>query len=164
MLVLTESFGLNANEQKYKYLCAAKSSMLTLPASMDNLVYFTKRTIGSSGHIVAWAQKQACPTCKKAIMGKPTDAKGKVKIRAAEYTCPACGYTAEKEAYEDTLTCNIIYTCPHCNAHGEATVLFQRKKIKVFDGEKGKDVAGNAIRFVCAACKKNIDIMKKMKA
>lgn len=87
-------------------------------------------------------------------MGKPTDAKGKVKIRAKEYVCPACNYTLEKTVYEDGLTANIAYTCPSCKHNGETQIPFKRKS---FEGVK-------ALVFLCDKCKTKIPITKKLKA
>lgn len=138
--------------------------MLKEPASMDDLVYFTRRQLGKQGFAMAWVERQPCPKCKKALMGKPTDKKGSVKIRAKEYVCPACSFTAEKEAYEGGLECSIQYTCPHCEKQGEATAPFQRKKVTITDeAEGGKKVSVEAVRFECGSCRKTIDIVKKMK-
>lgn len=145
---------------------AAKSSqpMIQEPHSMDDLVYFTRRELGLKGFAKAWVERQACPKCKKSMMGKPVDPKGKVKIRAKEYACPSCAYTVDKEAYEDGLTCKVVYTCPQCERKGEASVPFQRKKVAIIDqGEGGKKVMVEAIRFPCSSCKTNIDIVKKLK-
>lgn len=125
---------------------------LEVPESMDDLVYFTNRTIGE-GKAMCWVDKQDCPKCHKAKMGKPKDDKGKVKIRANEYVCPACGYTAEKKKYEESLTASVIYVCPGCKKDGEAKVPFVRKNI---DGVK-------TLRIKCEFCGENIDITKKMK-
>src|SRR3989338_8652813 len=55
--------------------------MAKLPNSVDEVVYFTRRTIGE-GKVVAWVYKQKCPKCGKAMMGKPKDSNtGKVQIR-----------------------------------------------------------------------------------
>ena len=86
-------------------------------------------------------------------MGKPRDSKGKVKTRAAEYVCPACGHSVEKQAYEDSLTANADYTCPACGSAGEAQIPFRRKNIEGIP----------TLRFQCAKCKANIDVTKKMK-
>ncbi|MEK6960145.1 MAG: hypothetical protein AABX47_03160 [Nanoarchaeota archaeon] len=139
--------------------------MLKEPESMDDLAYFTRRQLlGGKGFAMAWVERQPCPKCKKATMGKPAGKDGSVKIRAKEYVCPACKYTVEKEEYEDTLTCNVKYTCPHCKKQGEASVPFDRKKVTVIDeGEGGKKSSVDAIRFACSSCSKNIDIVKKMK-
>ena len=131
------------------------------PASMDDLVYFTRRNIGK-GKAVAWAYRQMCPKCKKAKMGKPVE-KGKVKIRALEYKCPECAHVIPKQEYEDSLTAEVIYTCPHCNFSGDASVPFKRKKVKLFDEEAQKDVTAESLRIQCKKCAKNIDITKKMK-
>lgn len=138
--------------------------MLQEPQSMDDLVYFTRRTLGSKGFAKAWVERQACPKCRKSLMGKPLSPKGKVKIRAPTYSCPSCAYTVEKETYEDGLTCNIIYTCHQCGNKGDASVPFQRKKVAIIDLQEGdKKVMVDAIRFPCSSCKANIDIVKKMK-
>ncbi len=138
--------------------------MIKEPASMDNLSYFTRRQLGSKGFAIAWVERQPCPKCKKATMGKPVGSNGKVKIRAKEYECPACHYIVDKEAYEDTLTCNINYTCPHCAEQGDASVPFDRKKVTIIDEEEGgKKSSVEAIRFECSSCKGQINIVKKMK-
>ncbi len=125
--------------------------MLKKPASMDECVYYTLRDIGK-GEITVWVFRQLCPKCKKSLMGKPTD-KGKVKVRAKEYICPSCGYTVEKEEYEETLTANAEYTCPECGARGEAQIPFKRKSV---EGTK-------ALRFVCTKCGAKMDVTQKMK-
>lgn len=126
---------------------------LKQPESMDESIYFTRRTLENNGKIMAWARKMDCPKCKKAKMGKPVD-KGKVKIRAKEYVCPACGYEESKDEHEPKLTVEIIYTCPHCGNSGEATTPYKRKS---FEGVP-------AYIFECGKCKKKIGITKKMKA
>jgi predicted RNA-binding Zn-ribbon protein involved in translation (DUF1610 family) len=123
------------------------------PESMDELIYFTQREIGK-GNVRAWVFKGACPKCNKGMMGKPVDAKtGKVKIRAKEYVCPECGFTVEKKAHEETLTCSVKYTCPECGNEGEAEVPFKRRKFQGMD----------AIVFQCGKCSAKIPITKKMK-
>ena len=75
---------------------------LQQPKSMDECIYFTNRTL-DKGKIKAWVFKGKCPKCGKGLIGKPKDPKtGKPKIRATEYVCPECGYTVEKQKYEDT--------------------------------------------------------------
>lgn len=133
---------------------------LKMPESMDECVYFTRRI---KPQIVAWVFREQCPKCKKALMGKPTDASGKIKIRAKEYVCPACKYTMEKGEYEDTLTANIQYTCPKCNTTGELQIPFKRKKVKIFDAEEGKEVTADALAFNCKKCNEKIAVTKKMK-
>ena len=133
------------------------------PTSMDELVYFTNRNVGE-GNVIAWVYRKECPKCGKALMGKPKDEKtGKPKIRANEYVCPECNYTVDKEEYEDTLSCEIKYTCPKCKYKGEIEVPFKRKKMKIFDPEKQKKIAVDAIIFECQKCKEKIVITKKMK-
>ena len=133
------------------------------PASMDECIYFTNRTIGT-GKIKAWVFRGQCPRCKNGFMGKPRDKKtGKAKIRADEYVCPKCSYKLEKGEYEDSLTVNIKYTCPHCQNEGEVQESFKRKKIQRFNEETGKKETVEAVRFQCEKCKQNIDLTKKMK-
>ncbi|MBI4448727.1 hypothetical protein HY641_01725 [Candidatus Woesearchaeota archaeon] len=138
--------------------------MVTLPGSMDDLVYFTSRGIGKTGHAKAWAYRALCPKCKKAKMGKPVGKDGSVKIRAKEYVCPACMYTIEKQEYEEGLTFEVIYICPKCGKKGEAAVPFKRKKVRIFDEEEDKEMMVESVRFPCANCKGNIDVVKKMKS
>ena len=136
---------------------------LKQPESMDQLIYLTNRTLGE-GKIMAWVCRQDCPKCRKAKMGKPLDPKTKKpKIRAKDYECPACGHSEEKEAYEDTLTCDILYTCPFCKKAGEASVPFQRRKVQRLNEESGKKEAVDVVRFTCGSCGKPLDITKKMK-
>jgi uncharacterized CHY-type Zn-finger protein len=119
---------------------------------MDELVYFTQRAVGK-GNVKAWVYRGDCPKCGKAKMGKPVGSDGKVKIRAKEYVCPACKHTVEKQAYEDTLTCEVKYACPSCGNVADIAVPYKRKK---FEGV-------SAIVFLCGKCKSKIPITKKMK-
>ncbi|MBN2454259.1 hypothetical protein JXB11_01810 [Candidatus Woesearchaeota archaeon] len=125
---------------------------LKKPASMEECIYFTQRTIGK-GEVMVWVFKQQCPKCKKALMGKPRDKKGKVLTRAKEYACPKCGYTVGKEEHENSLMACVEYTCPACGFKGEKQAPFKRKLI---DGVQ-------TLRIQCEKCSANIDITKKMK-
>ncbi len=124
---------------------------LKQPESMTDCVYFTQRAIGA-GKAKAWVFKEKCPKCKGALMGKPVE-KGKVKIRAKEYVCPKCNYTAEKKMYEESLTCNVSYVCPACSHSGETQTQYKRKNV---DGIP-------TIQVLCEKCKGKINITKKMK-
>lgn len=136
---------------------------LRFPESAKECVYLTRRTI-KDGKVVAWVFKEKCTKCGKGMMGKPKDEKtGKVKIRAKEYVCPECGYTVEKTEYEETLTCNIEYTCPHCTNKGEIQVPFKWQKVQVFNEEAQKKKSINAVKFQCQKCGKDILVTKKMK-
>ncbi len=127
---------------------------LKQPESMDECIYFTQRSLeNGKGSVRVWVFKQACPECRKAIMGKPRDKKGKVRVRAKEYVCPGCGYTLEKKAYEESSTANAEYTCPACGHSGEAQAPFKRKSIEGIP----------TLRFQCSKCKANIDVTKKLK-
>ncbi len=122
------------------------------PESMEELVYFTRRTIGEKGKVKAWAYKIKCPKCHKALMGKPVE-NGKVKIRATIYECPNCGYTESKAEHEKKLQLEIKYTCPFCEHKGETTIPYKRK---TWQGVK-------AFVFQCESCGEKIGITKKMK-
>ncbi len=124
------------------------------PESMEELVYFTNRTIGegNNGKVICWVPRQKCTKCGKAFMGKPVDKKGSVKIRAKEYECPACHYTVEKQAYEDSLTACVTYKCPACFKNGETETSFKRKNINGVP----------TLRVLCQYCKTPIDITKKL--
>ncbi len=126
---------------------------LKQPDSMDELVYFTRRTLEPKGRLMAWAFKLTCPKCKKELMGKPVD-KGKVKIRATEYVCPGCKYTESKQDHETKLTVCVSYTCSKCSNEGEAEIQYKRK---TWQGVP-------AFVFQCAKCGESIGITKKMKA
>jgi len=137
--------------------------MVNVPSSMDELVYFTKRTLGD-GRVMAWAYRGMCPECKKGLMGKPKDPKtGKPKIRAKEYVCPECNYTVEKSDYEKTLEVEIKYTCPECKNESEVAIPFKRKNVQLVDEETGKKKAAQAFVANCDKCNAKIVIAKKMK-
>lgn len=126
---------------------------LKLPESVEECVYFTQRAI-NKGYVKCWVFKEKCPKCGKATMGKPRDKDGNIKIRAKEYVCPECGHTVQKQEYEETLTANVIYTCPYCEYKGEIQIPFKRRK---FEG-------ADSLVFQCEKCKAKIAITKKMKA
>ena len=127
--------------------------MLKEPESMDELVYYTDRILDNGGEIKVWVFKKECPKCHKALMSKPKDKKGKVKVRAKYYVCPNCGYTISADEYEKSLEANVIYTCPKCKFHDEIQVPFIRKKIK------------GVLTFVvkCKNCGNKIYVTKKFK-
>ena len=102
-----------------------------MPDSVDECLYFSRRSLGETGQAVAWVKKIDCPECGKAKMGKPVEG-GKVKIRAKEYVCPECGHTEEKKEYEEKCEMEIIYTCPHCGHEGEATTPYKKKAFVTF--------------------------------
>lgn len=125
---------------------------LKQPESMEELVYFTNRTIGD-GRAKVWVFCKDCPKCGN-MMKKPIDPKtGKFKTRADTYVCVACGHTEAKADVEPTLTACASYTCPECKKEGEAEFPFKRKTYK---GVK-------ALVFDCEHCGASIPITKKMK-
>ncbi|MDP3698459.1 MAG: hypothetical protein Q8R47_02635 [Nanoarchaeota archaeon] len=124
---------------------------LRTPQSMDECIYFTNRSI-DDGEVTAWVYRKDCPKCKKAKMGKPV-VKGKVKTRAEEYVCPACGYIEQKQEHEESLQLQAKYTCPYCGKEGESTAQYKRKNYK---GVQSFVVA-------CQHCKEIIPVTKKLK-
>jgi predicted RNA-binding Zn-ribbon protein involved in translation (DUF1610 family) len=126
--------------------------MVRVPQSMEEVIYFTNRTLEGNGKVMAWVYKKDCPECGKAKMGKPVEG-GKVKIRAKEYVCPECGHSEEKKEHEESLTVDVKYTCPQCGESGETTTEYKRKS---FNGVP-------SYVFACETCGKKIAITKKMK-
>ena len=119
---------------------------------MKEVVYFTYRDVGS-GSARVWVFKEQCTECGKGLMGKPIKPDGKPKMRAKEYVCPECGFTVEKEEYEESLTASADITCPECGKDAELEVPYKRKKIK----------GVVTLRFECPHCQASIDVTKKMK-
>ena len=129
------------------------------PKSVDECVYFTRRA-----NVKAWVFRENCTKCGKGLMGKPRDPKtGKPKLRAIEYVCPDCGHSVEKQAYEDSLTASIQYTCVKCGNFGEIQIPYKRKKVKIFDEDGQKEVAADALQFSCTKCGEKINVTKKLK-
>jgi len=123
------------------------------PESMNELLYITIRE-HDGFKVRAWVFKEKCSECGKGLIAKPKDPKtGRPKIRSKEYECNECGRIVPKEAYEETLMCNIEYTCPECKFEGQQQVPFKRKS---YMGTK-------AILFECEKCKHKMAITKKMK-
>ena len=128
------------------------------PESMDECVYFSQRSLKDGegepkGEIVTWVFRETCNKCGKEKMGKPRDSKGKIKMRSNEYVCPECGFSIEKQAYEDSLVAHAEYKCPCCGDSGETQTGFKRKNIN----------GVQTLRFSCNKCSGNLDVTKKMK-
>jgi len=137
--------------------------MVKEPKSMEEVIYFSNRSIDDKGKARVWVYRGKCPDCK-GLMGKPKDSKtGKTKIRSTEYICPDCGHTEEKKEHEESLTADAIYTCPHCEHKGETSVPFIKKKIGRINPGTGKRQSIETLRLKCGKCDGNIDITKKMK-
>jgi predicted RNA-binding Zn-ribbon protein involved in translation (DUF1610 family) len=135
---------------------------LRQPESMEECVYYTKRSLGDKGKIIVWVFREKCPKCGKGLMGKPV-VKGKVKTRADTYECPECKFSLPKEEYEDSLKASIDYLCNHCGHKGELQISFKRKKVRFFDEEKQKKVNVDALVFNCEKCGEQIAVTKKLK-
>lgn len=125
------------------------------PSSVEDLVYFTNRTLNDSkGSVKAWVYKLECPQCKKDLMSKPINPKTKKpKVRASYYECKSCHHTMEKSEVEPLLKVEVKYICPMCQHEGCAIIPFKRKKFKGVD----------AFIFNCEKCNEKIPITKKMK-
>ena len=67
--------------------------------------------------------------------------------------CTKCNYTAEKKAYEESLTANIHYVCPSCSFSGYAQIPFKRKLVQGIP----------TLQAECEKCKAKINVTKKMK-
>lgn len=124
---------------------------LTLPDSMDDCIYFTRRA--GEGTIMAWVQRATCAQCKKSRMGKPVKKNGKVDKKSPLYECPACKHQEPALEHEAKLNLDILYTCPKCSHQGEASVPYKRK---LFQGVQ-------SYIFACQKCNTVIPITKKMK-
>lgn len=130
-----------------------KETTLEQPQSMDELVYFTRRTV-FDGRAIAWVFKKPCPECGEARMEKPINPKtGKKKTRAKTYECPECGYSEKSKKYEAGLEVNVHYICPHCQHEGDAVTDYDRR---TYMGEK-------SFVFKCEECWQEIPITKKVK-
>jgi predicted RNA-binding Zn-ribbon protein involved in translation (DUF1610 family) len=126
--------------------------VLKKPASMEECVYFTNRTIGN-GRAMAWVFRKECPKCKKGVMGKPLKKGNKVDKKASHYLCYACGYAESNEQVENGLVLNVEYKCPNCGFEGETTTEYKRKS---FEGVP-------SYVFECQKCRKKIGLTKKLK-
>lgn len=122
-----------------------------MPNSVQECLYFSNRTIGD-GKVTAWVYRKTCPKCGKAKMGKPVE-KGKVKIRAEKYVCPACGFEEEKVLHEESCILDAMYTCPKCKKQGESSAPYKRKKF----------MGVQAYIVECPHCGEQIPITKKLK-
>ncbi|MCX6708190.1 MAG: hypothetical protein NTW67_00875 [Candidatus Woesearchaeota archaeon] len=52
---------------------------LKQPESVDECVYFTRRTI-DKGHVMCWAFKEKCPKCGKALVFECAKCKQKIAV------------------------------------------------------------------------------------
>lgn len=125
---------------------------LTPPDSMDDCLYFTRRTM-DNGKIMAWVERITCPKCEKGKIGKPLKKDGKPLRKAEFYECPECKYQEPNQEHEEKLKMSVIYTCPHCSSQGDTSTEYN---LKPFKGVK-------AYIFTCQKCGEKIPITKKMK-
>lgn len=119
---------------------------LKQPESVDECIYFTRRTLKPKGRIMAWAFRKRCPKCKKGLMVKP-------KKTSLTYDCPSCGYAEPKAEHIEDMMLNVEYTCPSCGGSGEAETEYKRK---TWQGVK-------AYVFPCGKCGEKIGVTKKLK-
>ena len=125
---------------------------LKKPASMEECLYFTNRSI-VEGFATAWAYRPDCPKCKKPTMGKPIKKNGKVDKKADYFECRVCKHNMSNEEVDSLAKLEVQYKCPHCGNEGEATTEYKRK---TFEGVP-------SFVFECSKCHKKIGITKKMK-
>mgnify|MGYP001573681849 CR=1 FL=1 len=126
---------------------------LKKPASMDECLYFTNRSIGE-GFATAWAYRPDCPKCKKPTMGKPIKKNGKVDKKASYFECRVCKHQMSNEEVDSLAKLEVQYKCPHCGNESETTTEYKRK---VFEGIP-------SYVFECGKCGKKIGITKKLKS
>ncbi|MBI1935434.1 hypothetical protein HYS31_03255 [Candidatus Woesearchaeota archaeon] len=125
---------------------------LKKPASVEECIYFTNRSIGS-GMAMAWVFRKECPKCGKDVLRKPSTKSGKPDKKSPTYVCKSCRYVENNEKVENDLVINIEYKCPHCGNEGEATSEYKRKS---FEGVP-------SYVFKCQKCHKKIGLTKKLK-
>jgi len=117
------------------------------PKSFSELIYFTRRK-DEFGQVKVYVFREKCTECGKADMGKPINPKtGKVMSRSKEYVCSECGHSVEKEAYEDSLTASIEYTCPEGHS-GEVEIPFERRKISFKNLNTGKSKRKLGVSYI----------------
>ena len=130
-----------------------EETTLKQPQSMDELMYFSRRTV-MDGRVVAWVFKPQCPECGDDRLEKPTNPKtGKKKTRSSKFVCETCGYEEKKKKTEERATVNIHYICPHCEHEGDTTTKYDRR---TYLGKK-------AFVFKCDECWQEIPITKRVK-
>ena len=122
------------------------------PESMDECVYFTRRSI-DNGKIMAWVFKKQCSKCGSGFMVKPPNKSGNPDKKSPIYVCNKCGHEEDNTTVESDLVVNVEYTCPHCLHEGQTTTEYKRKKIKGI----------LSYVFECEKCKEQISISKKLK-
>jgi len=98
---------------------------------MDECIYFTNRTLGEKGKIMAWVYRPLCPKCKKGKLGKPIKKNGKPDKKAEYYECPECKYQIPIGEADKLLKVEVKYTCPYCgNSCGNLFYGMELKQIK----------------------------------
>ncbi len=115
------------------------------PTSMDDLFYFSNRTLENGGWAKAWVYKPVAPS-GKGKLSKPTDPKtGRPKIRSKIYVDEE-GNEYPCEEINKTLSVEIKYKSPFTGEEGETTVPFKRKTYMgvpsfVFEDSQGNKIA-----------------------
>lgn len=122
------------------------------PTSMDDLFYFTNRTLENGGWIKAWVYKPEAPNGKGKLQ-KPRDPKtGKPKVRSTIYVDDD-GNEYPRSEIDPTLSVEIKYKSPFTGKEGETTTPYKRKTWQGVPAFVFEDDEGN-----------KIGITKKMKA
>lgn len=114
------------------------------PKSMDELFYFTNRTLENGGWIKAWVYRPDSPS-GKGKLGKPVNPKtGKPKPRATYYVDDD-GKEYPCAEIDPTLHMEIKYKSPFTGEEGETTIPYKRKTYLGVPSFVFEDAEGNKI-------------------
>ena len=127
--------------------------MIKKPESMDECVYFTRRTIDEDGKAMAWVFRKKCEKCNEGVMVKPLNKRGKPDKKSLYFVCSKCNHEEDNDSVEASFVVNIEYTCPYCKHEGQTTTDFKRKTFKGVP----------SFVFECQGCNEKIGVTKKMK-
>lgn len=117
---------------------------LTEPKSMDDLFYFTNRTLENGGWVKAWVYKPDAPSGKGKLQKPKNEKTGRPKIRATVYVDEE-GTEYPRAEIDPTLTVEIKYKSPYTGKEGEATCPFKRKTFQGVPAFVFEDQEGNKI-------------------
>ena len=114
------------------------------PENMDDLFYYTRRTLENDGWVRAWVYRPPSPN-GKGLLSKPLDPKTKrPKIRSTIYVDDDGNEYPVKEINK-TLFVEIKYKSPFTGKEGETKVPFIRKTFQgapsfVFEDQEGNKI------------------------
>ncbi|MFT4310176.1 MAG: hypothetical protein ACMXYC_00940 [Candidatus Woesearchaeota archaeon] len=113
------------------------------PKSMDDVFYFTNRTLENGGWLKAWVYKPASPK-GKGVLSLPKTKTGKPDKKATVYVDEA-GNEYDRKETDATLFVEVKYKSPYTQKEGEAKTPYKRKKFKGVDAFVFEDQEGNKI-------------------